>query len=152
MSEGEPLRRVSAARDARGIAPKVASSFASTHHGVPRSTNDIDLVVDRAAGALERFARRLDRHDSYVSPEAGRKAVSRARPVSGVKVFVASAEDTTLAKLEWARLGESERQRRDVSGAFEMQGGGIDRGGVERWARELGVEELGQRVDAEGSS
>jgi hypothetical protein len=183
MSEGEPLRRVVAALDACGIPHMVAGSFASTHHGVPRSTNDIDLVVDPTADALERFVRSLDPQDFYVSPEAAQEAwrrrgqfnvvdlatgwkidlilrkerafsreeFGRRAPalVFGMKVFVASAEDTILAKLEWARLGESERQLRDVAGILEMQGGRIDRGYVERWARELGVEELWQRVDAE---
>jgi hypothetical protein len=66
-----------------------------------------------------------------------------------VKVFVASAEDTILAKLEWARLGESERQLRDVTGILEMQGDRIDRAYVERWARELGVEASWRRVQGE---
>jgi hypothetical protein len=34
----------------------------------------------------------------------------------GVAIHVATAEDTVLAKLEWAKLGESERQLADVRG------------------------------------
>ena len=67
----------------------------------------------------------------------------------GAKVFVATAEDTVLAKLEWARLGESERQLRDVVGILEMRGDELDRSYLERWTRELGVEELWSRARAE---
>jgi hypothetical protein len=183
MSEAEPLRRVIAALDASGIPHMVAGSFASTHHGVPRATNDIDLVIDPSQSALERFARGLDPQSFYVSPEAALEAWRRRgqfnvidlsagwkidlilrkdRPFSreefgrrapavvfGIKVFVATAEDTILAKLEWARLGESERQLRDVVGVLEMQGDRLDRAYLERWAAELGVTALWHRARAE---
>jgi hypothetical protein len=57
--------------------------------------------------------------------------------IDGVRVFVATAEDTIVAKLEWAKLGESERQIRDVVGILRMLGPRIDTAYVERWVREL---------------
>jgi hypothetical protein len=48
MSEGDPLRRVITALDACGIPHMIAGSFASTHHGVPRATNDIDGALPRS--------------------------------------------------------------------------------------------------------
>ena len=38
----------------------LAGSFASTYHGDPRTTNDIDLVIDPTRAALENFVRGLD--------------------------------------------------------------------------------------------
>ena len=46
--------------------------------------------------------------------------------IAGVRVFVATAEDTIIAKLEWARAEESERQLRDVVGVLQMRAGELD--------------------------
>jgi len=55
-----------------------------------------------------------------------------------VPVFVASAEDTVVAKLEWSKdSGGSERQRRDVAGVIASVGDQLDREYIERWVREL---------------
>jgi len=41
-------------------------------------------------------------------------------------VYAATPEDVLLAKLEWAKLGESERQIRDAAGIIEIQGENLD--------------------------
>jgi hypothetical protein len=69
--------------------------------------------------------------------------------VFGAPIFVATAEDTILAKLEWALCGESERQLRDAVGVLEMSGSELDRDYIEGWARELHVEALWHRVQSE---
>jgi hypothetical protein len=51
----------------------VSGSLASGLYGEPRATNDLDLVIDPAADALERFLERLPRQ-WYVSAEAAREA------------------------------------------------------------------------------
>ncbi|MEZ4636036.1 MAG: hypothetical protein R2873_21430 [Caldilineaceae bacterium] len=58
--------------------------------------------------------------------------------------WIASAEDTILAKLEWFRLGgeTSERQWRDVLSVLKMQGDRIDVTYLRTWAAELGVSDL----------
>jgi hypothetical protein len=60
------------------------------------------------------------------------------------RFFLASPEDTILAKLEWYRLGDeiSERQWRDVTGVMKVNINSLDRQYLERWARELGVADL----------
>ena len=65
-----------------------------------------------------------------------------------IRVFVATAEDTVLAKLAWARESDSERQVRDAAGIVAATGDLLDRAYVDRWAVELGVEDLWQRVSA----
>jgi len=101
-------------------------------------------VIDRACGWKVDLILRKDRPFSHA--EFGRRAAGR---ILGVDVFVATAEDTILAKLEWARLGESERQLRDVVGVIELCGDALDRVYIARWMRELGVEALWERADAE---
>ena len=61
--------------------------------------------------------------------------------------FVASAEDTILAKLEWFRLGgeTSERQWWDVIGVLRV-GSDTDRAYLRQWAETLGVSDLLDRA------
>lgn len=62
--------------------------------------------------------------------------------------FVASAEDTILAKLEWYRIGgeTSERQWRDVLGVVKVQGGRLDKNYLWDWAAQLGVADLLEKI------
>jgi len=64
------------------------------------------------------------------------------------KVYLASAEDTVLAKLEWFRLSgdRSERQWLDVMGIIKAQREMLDLIYLQRWARELGMGDLLQRA------
>jgi hypothetical protein len=61
-----------------------------------------------------------------------------------VEAFVASAEDTLLAKLKWYRMGGevSERQWRDVIGMVKVQGSTLDMRYLTRMADELQVRDL----------
>jgi hypothetical protein len=62
--------------------------------------------------------------------------------VLGVPVFVATPEDTIVAKLEWSKQsGGSERQRRDVAGILANAGETLDRVHIERWVRDLGLDD-----------
>ena len=60
----------------------------------------------------------------------------------------ATPEDTLLHKLVWYRLGgeTSERQWGDIRGILEVQADGLDVDHLDRWATELGVEELLARL------
>lgn len=77
------------------------------------------------------------------SPFGRSQLERRARAtVLGMDVWVASPEDTVLAKLQWATAGGSERQLSDAAGVLEVQGEGIDNEYLDSWAVKLGVEEL----------
>jgi hypothetical protein len=153
----------------------VAGPFASTAHGLPRTTQDLDVIIDPPdESALEALVAALLADQFYVDPDVAREAMQRrsmfdaidrsawkidfilriARPFSieelarrtavqilGVPVFIASAEDTIIAKLEWSKLsGDSERQHRDVAGVLATMKDELDRDYIERWVRELGLE------------
>lgn len=61
--------------------------------------------------------------------------------IAGTQVYVAAAEDVLLAKLQWAKLGESNRQLQDAAGIISTQGSYLDISYIEHWARELCLEE-----------
>lgn len=64
------------------------------------------------------------------------------------KAFMATAEDTILAKLEWYRLGGevSDRQWRDILGVLKVQAGRLDLEYLNNWAAVLSVAGLLQRA------
>ena len=64
----------------------------------------------------------------------------------GLDLSVVSAEDLVIAKLEWARLGDSERQVRDVAEILAVQGDSLDMPRIEKWVREFGLDDLWSRA------
>lgn len=44
-----------------------------------------------------------------------------------MRLTIAAPEDVLLAKLEWAKIGASERQIDDAAGILRMQGVKLDR-------------------------
>jgi hypothetical protein len=60
--------------------------------------------------------------------------------VEGIRLTIASPEDVILAKLEWAKVGESERQLIDVAGILRMQSDHLDFQYVEHWVETLGLQ------------
>lgn len=65
-----------------------------------------------------------------------------------VKAYISSAEDTVLMKLTWYRMGGevSERQWRDVIGIIKIQDERLDLEYMKKWAKELKVSDLLERV------
>jgi hypothetical protein len=159
----------------------VVGSLASSHHGRPRSTHDVDVVIDPTEASLAALVQRLTDSGFYVNDGRAREAlasrrqfnvidvesaskvdliVCKDRPFSreelrrsypadlseGVRCELATAEDTVVSKLEWARKsGESEKQLRDVAGILDVRAD-LDRDYVARWAEELGVTDLWERA------
>jgi hypothetical protein len=66
--------------------------------------------------------------------------------VFGVDLYIATAEDTVLAKLAWAAMGGSDRQVADAAAVLAVQGDRIDHEYLDRWAPELGVIDLLERA------
>lgn len=92
-------------------------------------------VIDLATGWKIDFIMRKSR--PFSREEFGRR---RLVETSGLRLYVASAEDVAVAKLEWAKLGESERQIRDVAGILRVQGETLDLEYIRRWVAGLHLE------------
>jgi hypothetical protein len=157
-----------------GIPFMVTGSYGSSHHGMPRTTNDLDIVIDPTADQLAKLCT-LPAERFYVSAAAAQDALrhrymfnvidtaggykvdfiirkdrpfsleefARRRPaqVQGRTVYVASAEDIILSKLEWNLQTPSERQVQDALDVAIVQWPQLDRVYLRRWASELGVAE-----------
>jgi hypothetical protein len=62
------------------------------------------------------------------------------------KCWFATAEDTILAKLEWSKMGESERQFNDAANIAKVQKENLDVAYLRRWAGDLKVGDLLNRL------
>lgn len=173
------LARLTAKLSAAGIPFMLVGSVAASYHGHPRSTFDIDLVVEADEEALCLFAQSLG-DGYYVEENAIRDAV-RKRSVfniideaSGFKadlivrkerhfsrtefsrrvrvliadriVEMATPEDVILSKLEWSKLGASERQFTDALKVARTQWTSLDFSYLEKWSKELGVGDLWNNI------
>lgn len=162
--------------DEAGIAYMVVGSYASTFHGEPRMTRDIDMVVDPTEESIRLLVDLVDRDRFYmgdaeaalvnrsmfnlIEPQSGWKVdfvIRKDRPfseteferrflaqVAGVQVYMATAEDTMLAKLEWGAASGSDRQMDDVIAMARSNV--LDRDYLDRWAQVLGVSTQLQRA------
>jgi len=175
MNVQDVLRRLADALNQAGIPYMLTGSLASSAHGMPRASNDFDLVIaptpeqlrilktllpepqyyfdlDDALDALEH-----QRQFNVIDHTSGWKIdfiIRKSRPFSltefdrrfqmefdGVSLFMASAEDVMLAKLEWAKLGGSQRQIEDAAGILRIRFNELDRDYIERWVEALGVQD-----------
>jgi hypothetical protein len=175
VSVRDLLTRVTQVLTAARIDYMLTGSYASSLHGTPRATQDLDLVIAPTGSQLKALLSLLPDTDYYVSPEAAFDALARRsqfniidfstgwkidfiivkdrdfsrtefqrrrlQELDGLALFVASAEDVLLAKLEWAKLGSSARQIEDAAGIIRLQGAQLDTEYVQRWVKVLGVEE-----------
>lgn len=84
------------------------------------------------------------RTDPFSLMQMRRRALQTASADGQTKFYVASAEDTVLAKLQWYREsgGVSDRQWNDVLGVLKVQGPALDRAYLGEWARELKLADL----------
>ena len=74
MTFAEVLATVITALDGAGVPFMITGSLASSYHGEPRATRDIDIVIDPAPGTLERLVDALLQAGFSVDQDVGRKA------------------------------------------------------------------------------
>lgn len=172
---GEFLRRVAAALDSNGVPYMLTGSLASSMYGIPRATNDIDVVIAPTREQLLSLVQLFQRLGLTVESEAAIAAL-RARSqfnvidltrglkvdlivrrerdfsvtefdrretheVGGMSLTLATPEDVLIAKLEWSKMGDSERQLVDVAGIIKMQRETLDFAYIEQWVESLELQQ-----------
>lgn len=116
----------------------------------------VDLTTAREALRVRRQFNVIDAASAFKLDLIVRKdrpfsraEFARRQPaeLAGIRVALATAEDTVVSKLEWAKKGGgSERQLADIAGIIGVKGHELDREYIERWASALGVLDLWERV------
>lgn len=168
---GAFLRRITAALELNGIPYMLTGSLASSMYGIPRATNDIDIVIAPSREQLLSVVQLLQRLGLTVAPEAAIVAFRNRTDfnvidfssgwkvdlilrkdrafsiteferretydVEDMRLTLAQPEDVLIAKLEWAKSGNSERQLDDAAGILKMQGEKLDREYIEHWVEAL---------------
>lgn len=100
------------------------------------ATRGMFNVVDVTSGWKIDFIVQKDR--AFSAAEMSRRIDAE---LLGVRIFVATAEDTVVAKLEWAATGGSQRQFADAAAVIAVGGDGLDWDHLWRWADALGLTE-----------
>ena len=120
MTQEEVVAGVIDALERLGIVYMVAGSFASNFHGIPRMTQDADLVIEVDEPAVVRLVRELE-PEFYVSEEAAREAVRLQRLfnaihlATGFKVDLVIKKDRPFSEAELARRTPGTLAGRQVS-------------------------------------
>lgn len=76
MTQPDFLAALAAMLETAGIPYMIAGSLGSSLYGRPRTTRDVDVVIDPSPEQLERFLA-LITDEWYISPEAAREALAR---------------------------------------------------------------------------
>lgn len=85
-SQGDLLGRITRLIDDAGIRYMVVGSLASSFHGEPRQTRDIDLVIDPQAESLRRFVDRLPPDELYADSGAAAEALERRTSFNVIEI------------------------------------------------------------------
>lgn len=162
----------------------VGGSLASSLHGIPRATQDVDIIADISFQHIPKLVNALE-EEFYIDGDMIKEAIQRRQsfnlihyetmfkvdifiPKSDMTareemerrqqyqvsdspqhvLYLASAEDIILNKLQWFQMGGgvSERQWNDVLGVIQVQHKKLDRSYLERAAQQRGVADLLQKV------
>lgn len=178
------LSQVARALEHLNIPYVLVGSFASSMHGMYRSTADIDILADikadqvhtlfevlkegfyvdehamRDAVAQRRFFNAIHfdsvfkvdvfvpKDDEFARAQLDRRQLRKISPDTEEAVFVATAEDTILAKLRWFQAGEetSITQWNDVVGILGTSRDTLNLDYLKDWSEKLGLTELLQKA------
>src|ERR1051326_1407996 len=111
---GEFLRQIATALEANGIPYMLTGSLASSMYGVPRATNDIDIVIAPTRAQLNKHGmfnvidfKRGMKVDLIIRKERefNVREFSRRKTheIEDMRLTIATPEDVLVAKLEWAK-------------------------------------------------
>lgn len=90
----------------------------------------------------------IPKADDFASQQLARRELRQISPDIEQKIYVATAEDTILAKLRWYREGQevSDNQWSDVVGIIGAAGRPLDATYLCEWSEQLGVADLLERA------
>ena len=148
---GDFLGRLTAKLAVAGVANMVVGSFASSFHGIPRSSQDVDLVIDPDAASLRRFLSELPADDYYADADAAFDALQRRGQFNVIDMATAWKADLIVRKDRPFSVEELRRRKEgDLLGARVFVASPEDTliSKLE-WARQGGGSEL-QLRDAAG--
>lgn len=86
----------------------------------------------------------IPKSDDFAVAELDRRQLRRISPNSEDVIYVATAEDTVLAKLRWYRAGQetSTNQWNDVVGILAISQETLDLAYLYSWSEKLGIQDL----------
>jgi predicted nucleotidyltransferase len=142
--------------DELGIRYLVGGSLASSVHGIPRSTQDIDLLVELPGSKIDDLVKRLE-PTFYVDRDMIADAVRRRssfniidlKTMFKVDLFVSDRSPLLQEEMGRRQAATSERQWQDIVGVLTTRRASLDRDYLERWCAELGLLPLFERALAE---
>ncbi len=127
----EALQRVAAELNRAGIPYSLTGSFASVFYGSPRSTQDIDLVIEANSALLRAFIESLPRGEYYAEADAALEALKRESMFNIIDLKTSWKIDMIIRK--------SQRQIDDAAGILRLRGASLDRSYLDKCIRDLGL-------------
>ena len=110
------VARLVQAFDALGVPYLVGGSLASSVYGVPRATQDVDLVADLDASHAEQIGQLLS-SDFYVDVDMIREAVARRASFNVIHLTTMFKADVFIMKRDaWAREEMSRARQEHLDG------------------------------------
>jgi hypothetical protein len=116
VTTSDPLARIVAALEHAGIPAMLTGSFASSFHGEPRATRDMDLVIEADANRLRTFVRSLPPDEFYVDEDAALEALAAETQFNAIDVAGRWKIDLIIRKSRPFSLAEFARRRREQVG------------------------------------
>lgn len=163
-----------------GIAYYITGGVAASMYGDPRTTRDLDIVLNIKGAEINSLVEVLTQEGFYV-PGVEDVVSGRMRTLQIIHtesvlqadlmisdiddwdlvkferrqladgLYFASPEDIVLNKLRWRLKSQSEKQWRDVLGVLKVQGTGLDFNYLYEWASNLDLtEDLNQAMGEAG--
>lgn len=111
MSAQEFLVRIRAALDATAVPYMVTGSFASSIHGTPRTTQDVDIVIATKPEQLERLVQCFNETEYYVSRSAAVEALALEGQFNVIDLKTGWKVDFIFRKSRPFSLAEFDRRR-----------------------------------------
>lgn len=171
MSQESLLAEVKVVLESEQIPYMITGSVASSFHGLPRSTQDIDIIIAPDRRQLSNLVASFPKDKFYISEDAASDALAqggmfnlidgtsgwkvdfiiprrnpfalsalgrrKVEDLSGLPMYLISAEDSIISKLDWARQTDSEKQLKDIAGILLYRGSDLDLDYMNHWIEAL---------------